>query len=138
MFDYLLYRAANNYSGRPEVQAELDRINSVVEEWTTDALDYVSPEDSVQWRSIDSAFQNGYNAGKVAAKHNKVWLNTSFNGRYPVGTAAVIVAATSNEAANLLNQELRSRGLADTAMPDQFSELSIAAPTAVVLCDGDY
>jgi hypothetical protein len=63
MFDYILFRAANNYHSRPDVQAACTKENLLVTEWITDALEEVSPEDAATWRSIDSAYQAGYQTG---------------------------------------------------------------------------
>lgn len=67
-----------------------------------------------------------------------VWTNNQFSGHWPVGTAAVVVAGTALQAAELLNNELSKCGLGRPATPDQFEKLSTNAPTVRVLCDGDY
>jgi hypothetical protein len=68
----------------------------------------------------------------------KVWTNTSFDGHYPVGTAAVVVADTATQAAELLNDELQRHGLSRSAIPRQFVRIPTSKPFSVVLCDGDY
>ena len=68
----------------------------------------------------------------------KVWTNTEFTGHYPVGTAAVCVANTAEEAAAMLNDDLASRGLLRTATASQFVKLATNVPQAIVLLDGNY
>jgi len=67
-----------------------------------------------------------------------VWTNTKFHGHYPVGTAAVVVAANEQLAAAVLNQKLLAHGLAASATPEQFERLPTTHTLAVVLCDGNY
>lgn len=43
-----------------------------------------------------------------------VWRNDIFEGHYPVGTAALVIAETKERAADLLNAELIKRGLPNT------------------------
>lgn len=70
----------------------------------------------------------------------KIWTNTEFEGHYPVGTAAIVIADTQEQASILLNEELPKYGLAPTANPSQFILLGDekCKPVAVVLLDGDY
>lgn len=68
----------------------------------------------------------------------KVWTNTKFDGHYPVGVAAVVVADTAMQAAAVLNQKLLAHGLKATAKDEQFERLQTTHQMAVVLCDGDY
>ena len=68
IFDAIHFRAANNYHGRPAVQAICDKENALVTSWINDALEEVSPEDMVTWRSIDNAFRTGYETGKRDGK----------------------------------------------------------------------
>lgn len=68
----------------------------------------------------------------------KVWTNTKFEGHYPVGVAAVVVADTDMQAAEVLNQKLLAHGLKATAKAEQFERLPTTHQMAVVLCDGDY
>lgn len=67
-----------------------------------------------------------------------VFVCTGFTGHWPIGTAAVVVAWTSEEAAELLNTELRHLGLIGDATPDVMAEISVFTKRAFVLCDGDY
>lgn len=68
----------------------------------------------------------------------KVWTNKKFSGHYPVGTAAVVVADTVEQAAEVLNDALETYGLSRTATPDQFEHLPTNRQTAMILCDGNY
>jgi len=68
----------------------------------------------------------------------KVWLNTDFTGHYPVGTAAVVVADTAQQAAEMLNAALVEGGLTANSTPEQFTRLPTNSPRAVVLNDGNY
>jgi hypothetical protein len=67
-----------------------------------------------------------------------VWTNNKFTGFYPVGTAAVVVADTAEQAAGLLNAELERLGLMVLSEPHQFALLPTTQPMACVLYDGDY
>lgn len=68
----------------------------------------------------------------------KVWTNTEFTGHYPVGTAAVVVADTREQAAGLLNAALEEANLVPTATAEQFTRVVTSRPHAVVLLDGNY
>ncbi len=68
----------------------------------------------------------------------RVWCNTDFEGVYPVGTAAVVVADTRYAAEAMLNAELASRHLPESAKADDFYELPLGGPTTLVLNDGNY
>lgn len=65
MFDALMYRVANHW--HPAHQEDCDRDNAWVTEWAADALEEVSPDDCVEWKSIHQARREGYEAGKRAA-----------------------------------------------------------------------
>lgn len=65
---------------------------------------------------------------KVPKTKFTVYTNTKFKGHFPVGTAAVAVAATAQEAANLLNAQLEAQGLAATATADQFEAFNTKVP----------
>jgi hypothetical protein len=68
----------------------------------------------------------------------KVWTNTEFQGHWPVGVSAVVVAETPGDAALLLNDELAKVGLPRSARADQFVPVNTSAPGAVVLQSGDH
>jgi len=68
----------------------------------------------------------------------KVWTCTEFAGHYPVGTAAIVVAETAEQAADELNRELRRRCLSGAVTHEQMREFETETPGALVLADGDY
>lgn len=68
----------------------------------------------------------------------KVWTNNKFHGHYPVGTAAVVVADTAGQAAEMLAAELKKVGLLAPVTEDQFEQLPTSRHGVRVLCDGDY
>jgi hypothetical protein len=63
MFDYILFRAANNYHSRADIQILCNKENKLVTEWITDALEEVSPDSAATWQSIDDAYATGYRTG---------------------------------------------------------------------------
>lgn len=77
-------------------------------------------------------------AGVSGGVQLSVWTCTGFTGRWPVGTAAVVVAHTAEEAAELLSLELGTRGLAQDVRPNDLVLLPLDMHAARVLCDGDY
>ena len=66
----------------------------------------------------------------------KVFVCNTFEGHYPVGTAAVIVAENEAQARELLIADLKARNL----FVSDFDvwELHTGSPAAYVLQDGDY
>ena len=68
----------------------------------------------------------------------KVWINDSFTGHYPVGTAAVVVAETAEQAAELLNKAMAKRGLHEPTSAGFMRKVDTRTAAAVILCDGDY
>lgn len=66
----------------------------------------------------------------------KVW-HCNFSGHWPVGAAAVVVAESASQAAELLTEELAKEHLGPVKA-EEFMELNTDAPLAVVLCNGDY
>jgi hypothetical protein len=52
IFDYLLYRTANNYHGDPKIQKECDKENEIIASWAEDALDEVSEDSCSEWLQI--------------------------------------------------------------------------------------
>jgi hypothetical protein len=65
-----------------------------------------------------------------------VYAITGFAGHWPVGTAAVVLAESREEAAGLLADALERQGLSQKIDSADFIELS--TKQALVLCDGDY
>ena len=68
----------------------------------------------------------------------KVWFCTQFNGHWPVGTAAVVVADTAMQACYLLETELVKVGLSQKLQPDWFERIDTSKPNALILLDGNY
>lgn len=68
----------------------------------------------------------------------KVWTNNQFCGEWPVGTAAVVVADTAEEAAQALRAHLAPADLGDDVTAAQFKRLPTTKPLVVVLRDGSY
>jgi hypothetical protein len=67
----------------------------------------------------------------------KLYTCTSFKGRNPVGTAAIIAARDKGHAKRLLTAELTRLGLPQTE-PLEVEEFTMTASRAVVLLDGEY
>lgn len=65
MFDYLLYRAANNYHGNPKINERCAQENALVESWAAEALHSVTPEDHDEWKAIGDAYSEGLERGRV-------------------------------------------------------------------------
>lgn len=62
MFDALQMRIANNWHPRFEKVCAAE--NNWAHEWALDALEEVSPEYVATWRSLDSMYAEGVEAGK--------------------------------------------------------------------------
>lgn len=67
-----------------------------------------------------------------------VYTHNQFEGRYPVGTAAVVVAKNAQDAAILLENKLVSIGLKQTIKPADLKEVNVKVPDCIILQDGDY
>jgi hypothetical protein len=65
-----------------------------------------------------------------------VYAITAFSGHWPVGTAAVVLAESREEASDLLSEALARQGLSQKIDPADFIEIS--TKQALVLCNGDY
>lgn len=67
----------------------------------------------------------------------RVWATTDFEGFYPVGTCALAVADTEDEAREVLKLVISGRGLPD---PKDFTlqEIDTSTKAAWVLLDGNY
>ncbi len=69
----------------------------------------------------------------------KVFTNNTFEGYYPVGTAAVVVAKTPEDAAMWLNNVLDNTfGLRGDVKPEQMHEVELKESAVHILCNGDY
>lgn len=67
----------------------------------------------------------------------KIWTNNKFEGHWPVGTAAVVIAETAKDACEYLNIELKKEGLRDANIEDM-EELPQVEATIRILNDGAY
>lgn len=67
----------------------------------------------------------------------KIWTNNEFQGFWPVGTAAVVIAPTPEQAADYLNLFLAELCLEDST-PEQFKEMEFEDGQVQILCDGNY
>jgi hypothetical protein len=65
----------------------------------------------------------------------KVYYNTDFEGLWPVGTSAVVVAESVEQAELLLTDKLAAIGL---AYRGTMTEMDMTVPHAVILQDGNY
>lgn len=68
-------------------------------------------------------------------KEAKVWVNNEFRGIYPVGTSAVVVAASKEHACQLLKAKAPHP---DYVKPEQFREIPLTMGYTEVLQNGDY
>jgi hypothetical protein len=69
----------------------------------------------------------------------RVFSCTDFTGYYPVGSAAIVMAMNSEDAAAILNQELRSIGLLGNADPRSMIPFPDENDRSVrILNDGNY
>jgi hypothetical protein len=69
----------------------------------------------------------------------KIYTNTTFDGIWPVGTAAIIRAENQEEAAKLLNNVLEERQLVqDSPVAAEDMVEFTGDKTCVILLDGDY
>jgi hypothetical protein len=75
--------------------------------------------------------------GEVSAVLPCVWTSTDFDGHYPVGSAAVVVADTAADASRLLGETLTAIGLPQKGALS-VDPLPLKAGTVRVLCDGNY
>ena len=68
----------------------------------------------------------------------KLFTCNSFKGHYPTGTAAVVLAPSEEEAAALLEKELKNMGLAQSIKPDQMNYCKFSNSKVIILNDGNY
>ena len=66
-----------------------------------------------------------------------VYYTTDFEGHWPVGTSAVIVAKDKRQASKMLLKHLTSVGLVQKE-EITIEKLDIKIPLVIVLQDGDY
>jgi hypothetical protein len=69
----------------------------------------------------------------------RVFSCTDFTGYYPVGSAAIVMAMNSEDAATMLNRDLRSIGLPGDASPENMIPFPDENDRLVrILNDGNY
>ncbi len=68
----------------------------------------------------------------------KVYTCTTFEGVWPIGTAAIVVGHDETDARRRLGEELLKSGLKKLRPEDRVVELDTSIAQAIVLCDGDY
>lgn len=68
----------------------------------------------------------------------KVYYNNCFEGLYPVGTAAIVVANSPEVAAMWLEIELAKIGLSQEILDEDMIELNTNELSVRILQDGDY
>ena len=68
----------------------------------------------------------------------RVWTNGVFEGHYPVGTAAVVVAENQEKAGEALSLALCKMGLGSLVAVDSMIELELGVEQVRILCDGNY
>lgn len=67
-----------------------------------------------------------------------IYTNNKFSGICPVGTAAVVVAQTREIAAEILNNELESRGMTPDAKSGDMIPVDTNHVGVIILHDGNY
>lgn len=68
----------------------------------------------------------------------KVFVSNDFKGFYPVGTSAVIVAESYEQARELLIAEMQAKGLKDSVHLFTLVEVDANNSHAIILQDGNY
>jgi hypothetical protein len=68
----------------------------------------------------------------------KVFTNIAFEGHYPVGVAAIIIAKDKHDAARLLSNALFDAHLDPNVTEENMIEVNSDEEQALILCDGNY
>lgn len=69
----------------------------------------------------------------------KVFYNTGFKGFYPVGTCAIVVADSKEQAKVLLEEAILKENLGQQDIPlDEIVEVDTDQASAEILLNGDY
>ena len=68
----------------------------------------------------------------------KVFYNKTFTDHYPVGSAAIVVAADAEDATRLLNATLINEGLKGDCEVKDMVHVNTRHFQAIILCDGNY
>jgi hypothetical protein len=66
-----------------------------------------------------------------------LFYNKTFTGHYPVGTSALVIAPTVEEATNMLNQKLANIGLPQKVESKDMIYVSHKSQV-IILNDGEY
>lgn len=66
----------------------------------------------------------------------RVWICSDFEGFWPVGTASIVMAESSEQARALLQAALKERGLPESEFT--LIEVDLTTPHAIILRDGNY
>ena len=67
----------------------------------------------------------------------KIFTNNTFEGHWPVGSAAVVSAASKKSAAKKLQHVLEKQGLHQEILAEDMIELKDSEEVRI-LCDGSY
>jgi len=68
----------------------------------------------------------------------RIFTCTTFDGHWPVGTAAVIVAQNLDQAISSLEKALSETGLPQKITPEDVKEVCITQAQVIILNDGNY
>jgi hypothetical protein len=68
----------------------------------------------------------------------KVFYNNSFQGHWPVGTSAIIIAKNEQEAKIILENKLEVIGLKQEVSLGDLVEVKTNKELAIILQDGEY
>ena len=68
----------------------------------------------------------------------KVYINNTFEGAYPVPTAAVVVAENKKSAAQILSESLKRADLTQKITPESMVEIDISQPNTYLLAVGEW
>lgn len=73
----------------------------------------------------------------IRPRLKRYYINMSFRGHYPVGTAALVQAGSTKKAAELLEKELIEVGLTQSVPATDMEDIS-TKPKVCILLDGEY
>ena len=68
----------------------------------------------------------------------KIYTCNCFDGHWPFGTSAIVVAENVEQAADLLSAEISSMGLPQPIESSMLEEVDTSQPFALVLNNGEY
>ena len=67
-----------------------------------------------------------------------VYTCNKFDGHYPTGVGAVIVASSPEEAKTILEEKLSDIGLFQDVPLDVIKQVNTEVASVIILADGDY